>query len=124
MWGKGKIHIFDNTLPTTSIQTSVALSKHPIIVLLFLHSPSHTFLARFLQKWNISDIICKNLASISHFRQTCQILSNQTFADSDVPCKITLSSQLPFTLALSCLHDLPKLNATSWHRIQLITNYL
>ena len=32
-------------------------------------SKSHTFLARILQKSNISDIICKNLASISHLRK-------------------------------------------------------
>ena len=30
---------------------------------------SHTFLARILQKLNISEIVCKNLASILHFRQ-------------------------------------------------------
>ena len=45
---------------------------------------SHTFLARVLKKWNMSDIICNNLRSILHFRQTCQILADQVFlADSD-----------------------------------------
>ena len=42
-------------------------------------SNSHTFLARILQKWYISDTICKNLARILDFRQTCQILADQTF---------------------------------------------
>ena len=52
-------------------------------------SKSHTFLARILQKWYTSDTISKNLASILEFRQTCQILADQTFlADSDVSCKI------------------------------------
>ena len=52
-------------------------------------SNSHTFLARILQKWYISDTICKNLARILVFRQTCQILADQTFlADSDISCKI------------------------------------
>ena len=46
-------------------------------------SNSHTFLARILQKWYISDTICKNLARILDFRQTCQILAGQ-----DISCKI------------------------------------
>ena len=45
----------------------------------FPQSNSHTFLARILQKWYISDTICKNLARILDFRQTCQILADQTF---------------------------------------------
>ena len=61
-------------------------------------SNSHTFLARILQKWYISDNICKNLAIISDFRQTCQILADQTFlADSDISYKILAGQDLFWT---------------------------
>ena len=50
---------------------------------------THTFLARILQKWYISDTICKNLASIFTFQAnlsdsgrsdiSCKILQDQTF---------------------------------------------
>ena len=46
-------------------------------------TPHFSFEPRF------SETVYKNLASISHFRQTCQIMAGQTFlADSVVSCKI------------------------------------
>ena len=69
-------------------------------------SNSHTFLARILQKWYISDTIGKNLARILDFRQTCQILADQTFlADSDVSCKILASQDISCKILGRILQD-------------------
>ena len=69
-------------------------------------SNSHTFLARILQKWYISDTICKNLARILDFRQTCQILADQTFlADWDVSCKILAGQDISCKILGRILQD-------------------
>ena len=69
-------------------------------------SNSHTFLARILQKWYISDTICKNLARILDFRQTCQSLADQTFlADWDVSCKILAGQDISCKILGRILQD-------------------
>ena len=69
-------------------------------------SNSHTFLAKIFQKWYISDTICKNLARILDFRQTCQILADQTFlADGDVSCKILAGQDISCKILGRILQD-------------------
>ena len=62
-------------------------------------------------KWYISDTICKNLASILHFRQIFQILADQTFlVDSNVSRKILAGQDHSCTVLGRILqNNVPKL---------------
>ena len=65
----------------------------------FLQESCRSGTYRTLSAWN-------NLTSILHFRQTCQILSDQTFlADSEVFCKILVSPDISCKILGRILQD-------------------